>query len=308
MSDHDLFPGFATSRLCGAGAEVFARIAGTGPPLLLIHGYPETHVCWHKIAGRLAEHFTVVVCDMRGYGASGSPAPAPQGDPESAAYAKRAMAADLVAAMGELGARRFFVASHDRGARVGYRLALDHPDRVTGLAVLNILPTFAMWERLRDNNYAMKAFRWMLLAQPAPFPETLIKRAGIAYLHATLAGWTKGGHLSPFDPRALAAYEAAYSTDKTIEASTADYRAGWTVDRFHDQADLDAGRKIACPTLALWGTAEFPDEAAFLTAWRRIASNLIGCPLDCGHFPAEESPDEVYHALHGFFRRIGSAR
>jgi haloacetate dehalogenase len=302
MTDHDLFPGFAARRLHGAGAEVFARVGGSGPPLLLVHGYPQTHVCWHKIAGRLAAHYAVVACDLRGYGASAAPAIPPEEDPEATAYAKRVMAADLVAAMEELGAKRFFVASHDRGARVGYRMALDHPERVAALAVLNILPTFAMWERLRDNDYAMKAFRWMLLAQPSPFPEMMIKGAGLAYLHATLSGWTKAGNLSPFDPRALAAYEASFRTDKTIAASAADYRAGWTIDRFHDQADLDLGRKIACPTLALWGTKEFPDQTEFLAAWRRIAANLTGCPLDCGHFPAEEAPDDVFQALHGFLQ------
>jgi haloacetate dehalogenase len=306
MTDHDLFPGFTARRLQGAGATVFARIGGSGPPLLLLHGYPQTHVCWHKIAGRLAEHYTVVVCDLRGYGAGGVPAVSPAEDPESAAYAKRAMAADLVAAMHELDVPRFLVAGHDRGARVGYRLALDHPERVAALAVLNILPTFAMWERLQDNNYAMKAFRWLLLAQPFPLPETMIKAAGLTYLHATLSGWTKACSLSPFDPRALTAYEAAFSSDTTIAAAIGDYRAGWTTDRFHDQADLTAGRKILCPTLALWGKEEFPDEPAFLEAWRRIASDVTGCSLDCGHFPAEETPDEVFQALHRFFQRLGT--
>jgi haloacetate dehalogenase len=300
MTDSDLFAGFTTVWLRGAGAKLFARVGGRGPFLLLLHGYPQTHACWHKVAGALAEHYTVVVCDLQGYGASG--VPACQGDLASTAYAKRAMAADLVAAMDQLGAQRFFLASHDRGARVGYRMALDHPQRIAALAVLNILPTFAMWERLQDNRCAIKAFRWLLLAQPPPLPEMMIKTAGVAYLHATLSEWTRSKDLSPFDLRALAAYEAAF-TDKMIAASNADYRAGWTVDRFHDQIDLDVGRKIDCPTLALWGRDEFPDEAGFLAAWRRIVSDLEGWPLDCGHFAPEEAPDSVFRALHGFFQR-----
>jgi haloacetate dehalogenase len=297
----DLFPGFSTRNLRGAGAEVFARVGGTGQPLLLVHGYPQTHMCWHEIANRLAEDYTVVACDLRGYGGSGTPEALPQ----SAAFSKRAMAMDLVAAMEELGFFRFFIAGHDRGARAAYRLALDHPGRVAGLAVMNILPTFAMWAQLETNEYAMKAFRWFLLAQPSPFPENLLKTAGPNYLHATLRDWTKKKDLSAFDPRALAAYEAAHTSDTTIMASCADYRAGWTSDRFHDQSDLDAGRKIACPTLALWGDAEFPDEALVLETWREIASDVTGRVLDCGHFAPEEAPEEVHAALWSFLQRIG---
>jgi haloacetate dehalogenase len=296
----DLFPAFAERRLKGDGAEVFARIGGAGFPLLLLHGYPETHVCWHKLAPRLAQRYTVVAADLRGYGASGFP----EEEPAAAAFAKRAVAMDLVAAMGELGFSRFLVAGHDRGGRVAYRMALDHPDRIAGLAVISILPTFAMWERLQTNEYAMKAFRWFLLAQPPPFPEMLIAAAGVKYLHATLSGWTKDKDLLAFDPQALAAYEAAYTTASTIKASCEDYRAGWTMDRFHDQADLDRGQKIACPTLALWGSVEFADEALMLGAWQRIASDVSGRALDCGHFAPEEAADEVEEALRVFLQPI----
>lgn len=273
--------------------EIYARIGGDGRPLLLLHGYPQTHACWHRIAPRLAENCTVVVCDLPGYGASSLPRPLPG----SAEFSKRSLAAALVAAMESLGFSSFFLAGHDRGARVAYRLALDHPQKVTALAVISILPTFAMWTRLQDNHYAIKAFRWFLLAQDAPFPEQLIMAAGKPYLHATLSDWTAAKSLEPFDARALMAYESAYSSEKTIAASCADYRAGWSVDRSDDQSDLEAARKIGCPTLVLWGNHEFPDPTEMERTWKRIANDVMLRPLDCGHFAPEEAPDEVGDAL-----------
>jgi haloacetate dehalogenase len=251
-----------------------------------LHGYPETHACWHKIAPALARRFTVVACDLPGYGKS-----------TATASDKRTMARELVATMSRLGFSRFRVAGHDRGARVAYRMALDHPRRVATLAVVSILPTFAMWRQLRSTKYAMKAFRWFFMAQPAPMPETLIEGAGVAYLHATLSGWTKSRDLSAFDADALAAYEAAHTDLLTIAASCADYRAGWHVDRLLDETDLRAGAKIECPTLVLWGTAEFPDEAVMMSAWREIAADVRARPIDCGHFAPEEAPDDVARAL-----------
>jgi haloacetate dehalogenase len=292
----ELFPGFSCQALAGCGAKLFARIGGDGPPLLLLHGYPQTHVCWSRIAGPLAEHFRVIACDLRGYGASD----APPDDATHQIYSKRAMAADLAAAMSELGFDRFDVAGHDRGARAAYRLALDYPQRVRRLAVLGILPTYAMWQRLERIEYAIKAFRWLFLAQPAPLPEALIGAAPLDYLHATLADWTKTKDLSVFDPDALDAYRRAFSPS-SIAASCADYRAGWSTDRLHDRHDLEAQRKMTCPTLALWGRAEFPDEAVVLTSWRHIAPQVLGKSLDCGHFLPEEASEDTLRRLLEFF-------
>jgi haloacetate dehalogenase len=291
----DLLPAFSSRRFRGAGAEVFGRVAGHGPPVLLLHGYPQTHVCWHRLAHVLAKRYTVVACDLRGYGQSGQPR-----EPHAASFAKREMAEDLIAVMDELGFRQFAVVGHDRGGRVAYRMALDHPARVVKLALVGILPTFAMWARLQSNAYAMKAFHWFLLAQPPPLPELLIERAGVDYVHVPLRDWTKVKSLSAFDPRALAAYEAAYTSPSTIAAACADYRAGWMIDRFHDQDDLDAGRMIVCPVLVLWGAAEFPDPADVLGAWRQLAPQALGRQIDCGHFLPEEAPEEVLGSLEEF--------
>jgi haloacetate dehalogenase len=295
--DVDKLDGFESHRLRGAGAEIFARVGGEGPPLLLVHGYPQTHLCWADVANGLSARFTVVLCDLRGYGASAQPPV----DPDAWNYSKRVMASDLISAMDELGFARFYLAGHDRGARVAYRLALDSPDRVEALAVLAILPTFAMWQRLADPAYAMRAFRWYLLAQPAPFPQRLIEAAPIEYLHATLSAWTAAKDLRAFSPKALAAYEAAFSRPNAIAASCGDYRAGWTTDRLHDEDDRRAGRRIRCPTLVLWGKDEFPDGEAMLAAWREIAAQVEGHSLDCGHFLPEEAPGEVARTLLDFF-------
>lgn len=297
MVSGDLLPGFSDRTVHGGDTEIFARVGGRGPPLLLLHGYPETHVCWHRVAGQLAEYYTVIACDLPGYGRS---SPARESSRPIHSGSKREMARDLIAAMGELGFSAFSVVGHDRGARVAYRMALDHPAAVASLVLVSILPTFAMWSRLESNDYAMKAFRWFLLAQPPPFPEMLIERAGIEYLHVTLRGWTREESLWVFDPRALAAYEAAYTSASAIAASCADYRAGWTEDRFHDRADLEEGRTIACPTLILWGTTEFADETAMLAAWRQLAPFATGQGIPCGHFVPEEAPDDCLAALLDF--------
>jgi haloacetate dehalogenase len=293
MDSGDLFQGFERQRLRAADGEIFARIGGKGPPLLLLHGYPQTHACWHRVAPVLAEHFTVVACDLPGYGESRVSA----ADAGEAVYSKRAMAAALVASMRALGISRFSVAGHDRGGRVAYRLALDSPQSVERLAVLAILPTFAMWERLRDPEYALKAFRWYFLAQPAPLPEELIAPAASTYLHATLSSWTAHHDLSIFAPEALAQYEAAFNDRATIAASCREYRAGWTLDRHDDQADLLAGRTIGCPTLALWSRLEFADETGVLADWKRICPDVQGRALECGHFLPEEAATETSNAL-----------
>jgi len=210
------------------------------------------------------------------------------------------MAADLRAAMAELGFSRFMLVGHDRGARVAYRLALDHPDCVNRLAALSILPTYTMWQKLADPAYAMKAFRWYFLSQPAPLPQLMLASAGLTYLHSTLAGWTQTGSLAAFPAAALHNYEAAFLKSECIAGTCADYRAGWTSDRLHDEADLAAGRRLQCPLLLIWGLSEFPDQDEMRSAWAHIASQIEMRPLECGHFVAEEAPAETLAALDSF--------
>jgi haloacetate dehalogenase len=278
--------------------EIFARIGGTGPPLLVLHGFPQTHACWTRIAPDLAEYFTLVLADLTGYGESTGPPPAADG----VNYSKRAVAAQMAAFMEALGHKRFSVAGHDRGARVAYRLALDHPERVDRLAVLSILPTFAMWRRLGDVDKAIKTYHWFLLAQPRPIPHDLLAGAPERQVRNTIASWTKSQTLEAFAPQELAAYTDAFSKPAVIAAVCAEYRAGWTTDRLDDEADLAAGRKIACPTLLLWGRDEY-SEAEMSAAWRDIAGDVVAHPIDCGHFVTEEAPQETTRVLLDFFRQ-----
>lgn len=288
-----MFDGFRTARLPGARADVnlHARIGGGGPPVLLLHGYPQTHVAWRHVAPVLAQRFTVVVPDLRGYGASR----APTDDSAHTVYAKSAMAADMVAAMASLGHARFAVAGHDRGGRVAYRLALEHAETVTALALLEIVPTVEQW-RAFDAALAMKAYHWTFLAQPAPMPERLIAADPVAYLDHTLASWTRCRTLAPFEGAALAAYRAAFAP--RIAAFCADYRAGATTDRAADEADEAAGHTIAAPALLIAGARGFPAATGDPAArWQRLAPGLHAITVDCGHFPAEESPGPVTAAL-----------
>ncbi len=299
MSDlADLFPGFEAREVHTRGARIFCRFGGDGPPVVLIHGYPQTHVEWHRIAAPLAERFSVVALDLRGYGWSSVPSSAPDG----AAYAKSRMAEDVIDVMSELGHARFAVVGHDRGGRVGYRLALDHPGRVRRLAVIDIVPTAEMWAGM-DAARAMKVYHWMFLAQPAPLPETLIAGHPRAYIDHTLASWTATGTLDAFDRRALAHYRAFFAVPERIAATCHDYRAGATVDRAADEADLAAGRRIEAPLLALWGEAGIPsagDPQAPLDAWRRYAADVRGRAIRGGHFLPEENPADTLAALMDF--------
>jgi haloacetate dehalogenase len=202
----DLFRGFEQRHLAGDGADIFLRLGGSGPPLLLVHGYPQTHAMWHRLAAPLAEHFTVVIPDLRGYGLSTGP----EGDPDGYAYSKRAMGRDFFAVMAELGHQRFAVVGHDRGGRVGYRMALDRPDTITRLALLDIVPTYAMWHGM-DHKLARAVYHWSFLAQPYPLPETLIGTNPVYFLDWTLASWTGTRDLSAFDSDALAAYRLHFA-------------------------------------------------------------------------------------------------
>jgi len=294
----DLFPGFAARTVTTGGADIFLRTGGNGPPLLLVHGYPQTHAMWHRIAPTLAEHFTLVIPDLRGYGQSS----VPESDPSHAAYSKRTMAQDMVAVMAALGHERFNIAGHDRGGRVAYRLALDTPEAVERIAVLDIVPTHAMWHDFTVN-LAMKVYHWLFLAQPQPLPEMLIEKAPVAYLDYTISSWTKLKSLEAFDPGALAHYRAFFSEPERIHACCEDYRAGQTYDLKADEADVAAGNRIVAPLLALWGAAGIPGETEGpLGIWRRWATDVTGIAIDSGHFVCEENPTDTAKALLDFFR------
>ncbi len=289
---------FETQRIATAETEIFVRTAGSGPAVLLIHGYPQTGACWHAVAPMLAEQFTVVVADLRGYGASGRP----KTDTDHMAYSKRAMASDLAQVMTALGHETFQVVGHDRGARVGYRLCLDHPARVTRFCTLDVVPTEHMW-RAWDKTRALGAFHWTFLAQPAPLPETLIAADPDGFHAHLMRSWAAPGF--EFDTRAMAAYLEAMREPDAIHASCEDYRAGAGIDAEHDAADVDAGNKVACPMLFLWGGKRGfggPQGGAEpLEVWRQwCAAEVTGGPVDCGHFLPEEAPEKVLAALNDF--------
>ena len=268
-------------------------VGGAGPPLLLLHGYPQTRMIWKRIAPALAQRFTVVVPDLRGYGRSDKPA----GDPLHQRYAKRTMGQDQRLTMRALGFERFAVAGHDRGARVAYRLALDHPDVVTRLAVLDIVPTGDVWAHANAGS-AMTMYHWFLLAQPAPLAETLIGHDPGFYLRWTLRSWAADGFA--FDPDAVADYLACFDDPAAIHASCEDYRAGWTLDREADEADRGQHR-IQVPTLALWGEHWGVGRAQPLEKWRAWTTDLRGQGMPCGHFVCEEAPEQVTRELLAFF-------
>jgi haloacetate dehalogenase len=287
-----MFEGFTTARLETAGAKIHLRQGGKGPPLLLLHGYPETHVMWHKIATSLARRFTVVCPDLRGYGDSSKP----PGGADHAGYSKRAMAADQVEVMAKLGFERFQVVGHDRGARVVHRLCLDHPERVTRAAVLDIIPTAVLYART-DKRFATYYFHWFFLIQPEDLPERLIGGAADYYLGRLLRGW--GRAEEAFVEAALAEYRRCFRDPATIHATCEDYRAGASIDLEHDAAD--AGKKIACPLLVLWGEKGVAGRLYDpLAIWRENAVDVTGRALPCGHFLPEEAPEETLAALEAF--------
>ncbi|HVR39857.1 MAG TPA: alpha/beta hydrolase, partial [Thermoanaerobaculia bacterium] len=266
---------------------------GDGPPLLLLHGLPETHLMWRDVAPRLAERFTVVCADLRGYGQSGCP---------SGEYSKRAMARDMVAAMARLGFERFAVAGHDRGGRVAYRLALDHPSHVERLAVLDIVPTGDAWRRA-DARLAIGYWPWSLLAQPEPLPERLVSAAPDAIVDDALGGW--GTSREAFASDVRDAYIRALSDPAHVHAICEEYRAAATIDREHDDADRRAGHRIACPVLALWSgrgalAQWYADERGPIGLWRAWADDVQGRAVNAGHFFPEEIPEETAAALAGF--------
>jgi haloacetate dehalogenase len=289
----EFFPGFERRRVATAGAEINLVTGGSGPPLLLLHGYPQTHLLWRKIAPRLAEDFTLVIPDLRGYGDSSKP---PAG-PDQVAYAKRALAQDQVATMAALGYERFRVAGHDRGARVTHRLLRDHPERIERAAVLDIVPTLYRFETL-DQKAATGSYHWFFLIQPAPFPERLIGAECEYYLRHSFG--LDRNPPAALEPEVFAEYLRCFSNPETIRATCDEYRAGAGIDLVHDRADR--GTKLRMPLLVLWGQRSGQGSGYdMLAVWREHAEDVRGQAIDSGHFLPEEAPDATYAALREFF-------
>lgn len=288
-----MLDGFEARRVTVRGADLDVRIAGDGAPVLLLHGFPQTHLAWHRVAPVLAERFTVVLPDLPGYGGSrGLP-------PTAEAYSKRNLAGTMVDLMAALGHERFALAGHDRGARIGYRLAFDHPGVLTRLAPVDILPTLEVWEAM-DWQAALGGYHWLLLAQPAPLPETLVGADGPGYVRHLIDRWA--GHRDRLDPVAVEAYARAFADPAVVAAACADYRAGATLDVEHDRADREAGRRIDCPVLLVWARRYLKERGRrHLDVWRGWAEDVREVPLDCGHFVAEEAAEDCAAALLAFF-------
>lgn len=288
-----MFEGFETRRIETGETTIHLRCRGDGPPLLLLHGYPQNHVMWHRLAPILSERFAVVCPDLRGYGDSGHPDSAP----DHATYSKRAMADDMVRVMEKLGYDSFMIAGHDRGGRVTHRLALDHPESVLKAAVLDIVPTHKIFTTI-DRHIATAYYHWFFLIQPDGLPERMIGQDPEYYLREKLRRWSH--RHDAFDDEVLADYVRCFSDPRTIHASCEDYRAAASIDLVHDEADID--RQISCPLLVLWGDQGLMARSYdILATWRERASDVRGLGLPCGHFLVEEAPDETLSALSDFF-------
>jgi haloacetate dehalogenase len=290
-----MFEGFAEHELLSDRGTIHARVGGDGPPLLLLHGYPETHLMWHAAAPLLAQRFTVVAADLSGYGASLRPAPADDHAPHS----KRALALDQVQAMASLGHERFAVAGHDRGGRVAYRMALDHPERISALSVLDIVPTAEVWARA-DARLSLIYWHWGFLAQPAPLPERLIAGDPEAFLDHHLRRIGLGASPERYPEQVMAAYRRQLRDPGAVQAICEDYRAGATIDRELD--DADRGTSIACPVQVLWGKRGalelFYEDV--LEVWRGWAGKVTGQAVDASHFLVEDAPEQTARELIGF--------
>ena len=289
----DFFPGFERRRIATAGAEINLVTGGSGPPLLLLHGYPQTHLMWRKLAPRLAEEFTLVIPDLRGYGDSSKP---PSGR-DHANYSKRALAQDQVETMQALGFPRFSVAGHDRGARVTHRLVRDHPDRIERAALLDIVPTLHRFETI-DQKQATSSWHWFFLIQGGGLPERLIGAESEFFLRHLLGSLarTQGA----FDPEVFAEYLRCFANPETIRATCDEYRAGAGIDLVHDRADR--GRKATRPLLVLWGTQSGQGSGYdVLAVWRDHAEDVRGQAIESGHFLPEEAPLPTWRALRDWF-------
>ncbi len=299
------FEGFESGLHPLGEVELFARIGGdpAKPPLLLLHGYPQTHAMWHRVARALAADFHLVIPDLRGYGDSTKPAPAATPALDHAQHSKRAMAADLVALMRSLGHHRFAVVGHDRGGRVAHRLALDHPERIARLTVIDIVPTLDLYDAT-DMRFASWYYHWFFLIQPAPLPERMIGGDAAFYLRWTLGGWGSQG-IDFIEPEALAEYERCFCRADVIHAACEDYRASATIDLEHDRASRAAGEKVACEMLVLWGERGVVGRLFDpLATWRaQCAARVSGLAMPAGHFIAEELHEETAAQLRAFLRR-----
>lgn len=297
-STKQLFPGFEHRSIeVDEGVNIAAVVGGAGPPLLLLHGHPQTHAIWHRVVPALAERHTVVAADLRGYGDSSKPI----GAADHSNYAKRAMAQDQLALMRNLGFERFDVLAHDRGARVAHRLALDHPEAVRRLVLLDIAPTLAMYEQTTQA-FARAYWHWFFLIQPAPLPERLIEADPSAYIRDVMGRRSAG--LAPFDPRALAEYQRCLALPEAAHGLCEDYRASAGIDLEHDRADRDAGHLLQQPLLALWGEQGVVHRCFRpLDEWCRVARDVSGEALPCGHYIAEEAPEALLALVLPFLSR-----
>ncbi|WP_112239056.1 alpha/beta fold hydrolase [Kribbella monticola] len=289
-----MFEGFEEFELPTSGTTIRGRRGGTGPPVLLLHGFPQTHLMWHRVAPGLAEHFTVVATDLRGFGDSGKPDSAADHSP----YSMREIARDQVEVMEALGYRKFAVVGHDRGARCAYRMALDHPERIDRLAVLDIVPTGDAFDRA-GRDFSLGYWVWSFLAAPEPIPETLIGGAPDVFVGELLDGWSTRPDV--FDAEVRAQYIEKFRDPATVHAICEEYRAAATLDHEHDRLDRADGRRITCPVLALWdpggAVAQWYDP---LEIWREWATDLSGGAVGTGHFFAEEAPDATLERLLAF--------
>jgi haloacetate dehalogenase len=286
------FAKFQQQNIITSQVQINTLVGGKGSPLLLLHGYPQNYYMWHKIAPRLAEDFTVVLTDLRGYGNSAKP----PGELDHSNYAKRSLARDQIEVMSQLGYDRFYLVGHDRGARVAHRLTLDYPEKVEKLAVLDIIPTLELYET-SDREFATAYYHWFFLIQPDPFPETLIAANPEYYLNHCLQSWSKTP--DAFTNNAIAQYLRCFRDPATIHGTCEDYRAAATIDLIHDRADLNC--KITCPVLVLWGDQGIIGRKYdVLDIWRQRGTNIQGRAIACGHFIPEEAPDTTYQILKEF--------
>lgn len=290
---------FTTAEIETGEATIFVRSRGFGPPVLLLHGFPQTHLMWRSVAPLLARNFTVICADLRGYGRSSCPVSAP----DHAPYSKRSMAHDMVTVMERLGFPRFAIAGHDRGGRVAYRMALEHPNRVHRIAVLDIVPTETVWDRA-DARFALGYWPWSLLAQHEPLPERMLATAPEAIVDDALGGWGSPSAVFPADVRA--AYVQALRDPGHAHAVCEEYRAAATIDREHDKADRTGGHRIVCPLLALWSARGpldtwYVEEGGPIALWQAWADDVQGHALSAGHFFPEEAPEQTAEALDRFF-------